>query len=91
MTLKKDSKDYQFLYKNLLQLCEEVHQIIRKIIIDCSNQLEYNFVQSDLSNKSKSRMLKKPTDSLEEITKKLRTITRRSFRKSKYNNKKARD
>ena len=66
MTLKKDSKDYQFLYENLLRLCEEIHQIIKE-----NNKLfksiGIQFVQSDLSNRSKSRMLKKPTDSLEEI------------------------
>jgi len=68
MTLKKDSKDYQFLSENLVELCKEVHDIIMK-----NNQMfksiGIHFVQSDLSNKSKSRMLRNPTSDLEELEK----------------------
>jgi len=68
MTLKKDSKDYQFLYENLVELCKEVHDIVMK-----NNQMfksiGIHFVQSDLSNKSKSRMLRNPTSDLEELEK----------------------
>ena len=67
-TLKKDSKDYQFLSENLVELCKEIHSIIKK-----NNQMfksiGIHFVQSDLSNKSKSRMLKNPTKSIEELQK----------------------
>ena len=68
MTLKKDSKDYQFLYENLIELCKEVHEVVKK-----NNQMfksiGIHFVQSDLSNKSKSRMLRNPTANLEELQK----------------------
>ena len=66
MTLKKDSKDFQFLYENLVELCKEVHDVVKK-----NNQMfksiGVHFVQSDLSNKSKSRMLRNPTANLEEF------------------------
>jgi DNA polymerase IV (DinB-like DNA polymerase) len=67
-TLKKDSKDYQFLSDNIKELCNEVHSIVKK-----NNRMfksvGIHFVQSDLSNKSKSRMLKSPTASIEELQK----------------------
>ena len=68
MTLKKDSKDPQFLLENIRELCKEVHAVVRK-----NNQMfksvGIHFVQSDLSNKSKSKMLRNPTTSLEELQK----------------------
>ena len=67
-TLKKDSKDYQFLSDNIKELCNEVHSVVKK-----NNRMfksvGIHFVQSDLSNKSKSRMLKSPTASIEELQK----------------------
>jgi len=67
-TLKKDSKDYQFLSENIIELCKEVHNVVKK-----NNRMfkliGINFVQSDLSNKSKSRMLRNPTKSIEELQK----------------------
>ena len=67
-TLKKDSKDYEFLSENILELCKEVHEVVRK-----NNQMfksvGIHFVESDLSNKSKSRMLRNPTSSIEELQK----------------------
>ena len=68
ITLKEDSKDYEFLAKNLETLCKEVHEIIQK-----RNKMYklvgIHFVQSDLSNKSKSKMLRNPSSSLEELKK----------------------
>ena len=65
-TLRKDSKDYQFLLENLTELCKEVHEILIK-----NNRMfrsiGIHFVQSDLSNRSKSRTLRNPTTSLEEL------------------------
>jgi len=65
-TLKRDSKDHQFLSENLAELCREVHEVLIK-----NNRMfksiGIHFVQSDLSNRSKSRMLKNPTASLEEL------------------------
>jgi len=67
-TLKKDSKDYEFLSENVLELCKEVHEVVRK-----NNQMfksvGIHFVQSDLSNKSKTRMLRSPTSSIGELEK----------------------
>ena len=68
MTLKKDSKDYEFLSESLDELCNEVHEVVKK-----NNRMfksvGVHFVQSDLSNKSKSKMLRNPTQSLEELKK----------------------
>jgi len=67
-TLKKDSKDYDFLSENISELCKEVHDIVKK-----NNQMfksvGIHFVESDLSNKSKSRMLRSPTSSIVELQK----------------------
>jgi DNA polymerase IV (DinB-like DNA polymerase) len=67
-TLKKDSKDYDFLAENLNELCRELHEVIQK-----NNRMfksiGIQFIFSDLSNKTKSRMLKNPTSSLEELQK----------------------
>lgn len=67
VTLKHDSKDYEFLAKNLQEVCKELHEVVLK-----NNRLfksvGVQFVQSDLSNKSKSKMLKNPTSSLEELS-----------------------
>ena len=66
MTLKKDSKEFEFLYENLKELCKELHSVVVK-----NNRLfksvGIQFVQSDLSNKTKSRMLRNPTSSLQEL------------------------
>jgi DNA polymerase IV (DinB-like DNA polymerase) len=67
-TLKEDSKDYQFLSESVMELCKEVHDVVKK-----NNRMfksvGIHFVQSDLSNKSKSRMLRNPTKSIEELQK----------------------
>ncbi len=67
-TLKKDSKDYDFLEEALEELCKELHAVVLK-----NNRMfksvGVQFVQSDLSNKSKSKMLKNPTLSLSELEK----------------------
>jgi len=66
ITLKKDSKDYEFLLENLQELCKQVNNVIKK-----NNKMfrsvGIHFVQSDLTNKSKSRMLKNSTNSIEEL------------------------
>ncbi len=65
-TLKKDSKDYDFLYETLMDLCKEVYEVLKK-----NNRMfksiGIHFVQSDLSNKSKSRTLRNPSSNLEEL------------------------
>jgi len=67
-TLKKDSIDYQFLSENIRNLCVEVHRVVKKNN-KMFKSIGIHFIQSDLSNKSKSRMLRNPTNSLEELQK----------------------
>ncbi len=66
VTLKKDSKDHYFLENALQEICKELHSTVLK-----NNRLfksvGIQFVQTDLSNKSKSKMLKKSTSSLVEL------------------------
>jgi DNA polymerase IV (DinB-like DNA polymerase) len=77
-TLKKDSKDCEFLSENILELCKEVHSVVKK-----NNQMfksvGIHFVQSDLSNKSKSRMLRNPTSSIEELEKTAEQLLREAL------------
>ena len=65
-TLKEDSKDFEFLSENLKQICRELHEVILK-----KNRMfksvGIQFIQSDLTSKTKSRMLRNPTTSLEEL------------------------
>ncbi|MCH7941236.1 MAG: DNA polymerase IV, partial [Thaumarchaeota archaeon] len=68
VTLKKDSKDFDFLSENLDELCKEVQEIIRSKDL-MFKSVGIQFVQSDLSNKTKSRMLRNPTSSLDELMK----------------------
>lgn len=67
-TLKKDSKEFDFLAENINQLCVELHEVVKK-----NNRMfksiGIQFIQSDLTNKTKSRMLKNPTTNLEELQK----------------------
>jgi len=68
MTLKKDSIEFNFILENLKQLCIQVHQVVlnkNKMFKSVGIQL----IQSDLSNKSKSKSLKNPTSSLSELEK----------------------
>ena len=51
-TLKKDSKDYEFLLQNLQELCKQVHDVIEKNN-KMFKSIGIHFVQSDLTNKSK--------------------------------------
>jgi DNA polymerase IV (DinB-like DNA polymerase) len=67
-TLKKDSKDYEFLLENLKELCKQVYDVTKKNN-KMFKSIGIQFVQSDLTNKSKSRMLKNPINSLEELEK----------------------
>jgi DNA polymerase IV (DinB-like DNA polymerase) len=67
-TLKKDSKDYDFLAENLSEICRELHEVIQKNNI-MFRSIGIQFILSDLTNKTKSRVLKNPTSSLEELQK----------------------
>ena len=67
-TLKEDSKDYDFLAKDLERLCEDVHATILKDNV-LFKSVGIQFVQSDLSNKTRSKTLKNSTSSLDELKK----------------------
>ena len=66
MTLKKDSIDFDFIVEDLKQLCSEVYEIISKQK-KTFKSVGIQIIQSDLSIKTKSKMLKNPTSSLEEL------------------------
>ncbi len=68
ITLKEDSKDYNFLAKDLEKLCEDIHSAVMEDNI-IFKSIGIQFVQSDLSNKTKSKTLKNPTSSLDELKK----------------------
>ncbi len=67
-TLSEDSKDYEFLKDNLNKICLDVHNTV----ID-SNQtfksVSIQIIQSDLTAKSKSKMLKNSTANIIELQK----------------------
>ena len=77
-TLKADSKDYDFLAKDLERLCEDVHTAILKDNV-LFKSVGVQFVQSDLSNKSRSKMLKNSTSSLDELKKTALQLLRESL------------
>lgn len=66
VTLKEDSKDFEFLAKSLDEICDDLHRTILKHK-KMFKSVGIQFVQSDLSNKTKSKMLKNPTFSIEEL------------------------
>ncbi len=68
ITLRKDSKDFEFLSESLKELCKELHGVVVKNK-KMFKSVGIQFIQSDLSSKTKSRMLRNPTDSLEELEK----------------------
>lgn len=68
VTLKSDSSDFEFILPTVLELCKELQKIIveeNKMFRSVTVQL----VQTDLTSKSRSRMLKNPSNSLEELEK----------------------
>jgi DNA polymerase IV (DinB-like DNA polymerase) len=81
-TLKQDSKDYDFLAKDLERLCEDVHATILKDNV-LFKSVGIQFVQSDLSNKTKSKMLKNSTSSLDELKKTALQLLRESLEDQK--------
>ena len=68
ITLKQDSKDFDFLVKDLEKLCDELHETIIKDSL-LFKSVGIQFVQSDLSNKTKSKTLRNHTSSLDELKK----------------------
>ena len=68
VTLKNDSKDLVYLTENLKAICKELHVVILKNE-RLFKSVGIQFVQSDLSNRTKSRMLRNPTSDLGELEK----------------------
>lgn len=68
VTLKKDSKELDFLANSLEEICVDVYETAVKNK-KMFKSVGIQFVQSDLASKTKSRMLKNPTFSLEELKK----------------------
>ena len=68
VTLKQDSKDHEFLVPTLKEICEQLHQTVLKNS-RMFKSVGIQFFQSDLSSKTKSKMLRNPTNSLEELEK----------------------
>ncbi len=78
MTLKQDTKDFESLSRNLEQLCNEVHEAIVKDNL-VFKSVGIQFVQEDLSNRTKSKMLKNHTSSFEELKKTALQLLRESL------------
>ena len=82
VTLKKDSKEYDFLEESLKELCKELHAIVLKNNRKFKS-VSIQFVQTDLSNKSKSKMLKNPTLSLSELVKNAKQLLHEALENQK--------
>ncbi len=82
VTLKQDSKDFDFLVNDLEKLCDDLHKaIVRDNILFRSVGIQ--FVQSDLSNRTKSKTLRNPTSSLDELKKTVIPLLRESLEDQK--------
>ena len=81
-TLKKDSNDYEFLAENLIELCDELYEVIKKNNRTFKS-IGIQFIQSDLTSKTKSRMLKNHTSSLEELQKNALQLLKESLEDQK--------
>lgn len=78
VTLKQDSKDFDFLIKDLEKLCDDLHETIIKDNI-LFKSVGIQFVQSDLSNRTKSKTLRNHTSSLNELKKTVGQLLRESL------------
>jgi len=82
VTLTQDSKDFGYLANDLEKLCDDLHKtIVRDNILFRSVGIQ--FVQSDLSNRTKSRTLRNPTSSLDELKKTVIQLLRESIEDQK--------
>lgn len=78
ITLKQDSNDFDFLVKDLEKLCDELHETIVKDNL-LFKSVGIQFVQSDLSNKTKSKTLRNHTSGLDELKKTAIQLLRESL------------
>lgn len=72
-TLKRDSKEYDFLLETAMSLCESLYHTLQKNK-KTFRSVGIQFVQSDMSNKTKSRLLKNHASSLEDLQKSTRHL-----------------
>jgi DNA polymerase IV (DinB-like DNA polymerase) len=82
MTLKKDSIEFDYILESIKQLCKEVHQVVldkNKMFKSVGIQL----IQSDLSGKTKSKMLKNPTSNFEELEKNVEHLLKDALEEQK--------
>ena len=82
VTLKQDSKDFDFLVKDLEKLCDDLHETIVKDNI-LFKSVGIQFVQSDLSNRTKSKTLRNHTSSLDELKKTVTQLLKESLEDQK--------
>ncbi len=82
VTLKQDSKDFDFLANDLEKLCDDLNVAIVKDNI-LFKSVGIQFVQSDLSNRTKSRTLRNPTASLDELKKTVIQLLKESLEDQK--------
>ena len=82
VTLKQDSKDFDFLVKDLEKLCDDLHETIIKDNI-LFKSVGIQFVQSDLSNRTKSKTLRNHTSSLDELKKTVIQLLKESLEDQK--------
>ena len=68
ITLKQDTKEFEFLSKDLEQLCVDIHDAIIKDNL-VFKSVGIQVIQEDLSNRTKSKTLKNPTSNLDELKK----------------------
>ncbi len=68
VTLKRDSNEFDFLSKSIPTLCNELYTIIQKNNM-MFKSVGIQFVQSDMTSRTKSRLLKNSTSSLDELEK----------------------
>jgi DNA polymerase IV (DinB-like DNA polymerase) len=68
VTLTENSKNYEFLSQNLLNVCKRVHDITLKNN-KMFRSISIQFVNEDLTMKTKSKMLKNHTSNLDELEK----------------------
>lgn len=81
-TLKEDSKEYEVLAREFENLAADIHRSImaEKIMF---KSVGIQFVQSNLSNKTKSKVLKNSTSSIDELKKSVLQLLRESLEDQK--------
>jgi len=82
VTLKQDSKDFDFISKDLEKLCDDLHQAIVKDGM-LFKSVGIQFVNSDLSSRTKSKTLKNHTSGLDELKKAATQLLKESLEDQK--------